>query len=198
MFAGVKLNRYILYSLFPILLLTISLNPLAYGSYSVEDEAPLEDGDDNGSNNDEDEELPKCSEVEYGITCDNSEEEDSWLDDEPYCDQVSSGYRGSCWDRKDYDEITGLYPCKDGSQVKDWKDCNGHKNKDEQGCDENDDYCDLDQGCQRPDIDCIDDINVESGDSKETATGERAYNPNGQHTCGNDETGEEWPCGPDE
>jgi len=126
----------------------------------------------------------------------DNNERDNNNQDKPYCDQVPDDYKGSCWDRKDYDEITGLYPCKDGSQVKDWKDC--IEDKDEQGCDENDDYCDLDQGCQRPDIDCIDDVNIESGDSRETATGERAYNPNGQQTCGNEETGEEWPCGPDE
>jgi hypothetical protein len=41
----------------------------------------------------------------------------------PYCDLVRDGYKGSCHDRKDYDEETGLYPCRDGSNVKDWRDC---------------------------------------------------------------------------
>ncbi len=43
----------------------------------------------------------------------------------PYCDKVKDdpNYTGSCHDRKDYDEITGLYPCNDGSQEKDWRDC---------------------------------------------------------------------------
>jgi hypothetical protein len=41
----------------------------------------------------------------------------------PYCDLVSDDYRGACHDRKDYDEETGLYPCRDGSDVKDWRDC---------------------------------------------------------------------------
>jgi hypothetical protein len=41
----------------------------------------------------------------------------------PYCDLVSDDYRGACHDRKDYDELTGLYPCRDGSDVKDWRDC---------------------------------------------------------------------------
>ena len=66
-------------------------------------------------------------------------------------------------------------------------------------CQPEDDFCE--PGCESPTMDCIDDVNVgdgESGDSKETATGERAYNPNGQYTCGNEVTGEEWPCGPDE
>jgi hypothetical protein len=41
----------------------------------------------------------------------------------PYCDLVTDDYRGACHDRKDYDEETGLYPCRDGSDVKDWRDC---------------------------------------------------------------------------
>lgn len=41
----------------------------------------------------------------------------------PYCDLVPDNYPGSCHDRKDYDENTGLYPCRDGSNVKDWRDC---------------------------------------------------------------------------
>jgi hypothetical protein len=36
------------------------------------------------------------------------------------------------------------------------------------------------------------------GDSRKTATGDRKYNQDGAHICGNDETGEEWRCGPDE
>ena len=41
----------------------------------------------------------------------------------PYCDQVGSNYRGVCHDRKDYSESTGLYPCNDGTQKTDWRDC---------------------------------------------------------------------------
>jgi hypothetical protein len=41
----------------------------------------------------------------------------------PYCDLIPDNYAGSCHDRKDYDENTGLYPCRDGSNVKDWRDC---------------------------------------------------------------------------
>jgi FkbM family methyltransferase len=39
--------------------------------------------------------------------------------DNPYCDQND---QVECFDRKDYDQETGLYPCRDGSQVGDWKD----------------------------------------------------------------------------
>jgi hypothetical protein len=46
--------------------------------------------------------------------------------DLPYCDEVESGLvesTGSCWDRKDYSDDTGLYSCRDGTEEKDWKDC---------------------------------------------------------------------------
>lgn len=44
----------------------------------------------------------------------------------PYCDLVSDEYMasgGSCHDRKDYDQETLLYPCNDGTQKEDWRDC---------------------------------------------------------------------------
>lgn len=45
----------------------------------------------------------------------NGENNDDVNNDEPlpYCDEVDSG---SCHDRDDYDEETGLFPCNDGSQ----------------------------------------------------------------------------------
>ena len=33
----------------------------------------------------------------------------------PYCDLVAADYTGSCHDRKDFDDVTGLYPCNDGT-----------------------------------------------------------------------------------
>jgi hypothetical protein len=42
----------------------------------------------------------------------------------PYCDlipRVAQNY--SCHDRRDYDDITGLYSCNDGTQKEDWRDC---------------------------------------------------------------------------
>jgi hypothetical protein len=55
----------------------------------------------------------------------------------PYCDLVPEDYKGSCWDRKDYSEDTGLYSCNDGSHKERWQDCKDssgydywkHKNK---------------------------------------------------------------------
>lgn len=40
-----------------------------------------------------------------------------------YCDKVLDGYQGTCHDRKDATEDTGLYTCNTGIQVEDWKDC---------------------------------------------------------------------------
>jgi hypothetical protein len=64
-------------------------------------------------------EKPYCDEIDqsqpYG-TC----------QEKPYCDEIDDSQPyGTCHDRKDYDENTGLYPCLDGSQEEDWRDCNG-------------------------------------------------------------------------
>lgn len=53
------------------------------------------------------------------------------LDKQPYCDEVDNSE--DCWDRKDYDQETGLYPCKDGSYVGDWRDCDD--DRDDEGSD---------------------------------------------------------------
>jgi hypothetical protein len=51
----------------------------------------------------------------------------------PYCDLVSDGYKGTCHDRQDYDDSTGLASCRDGSKVVDYKDCkDAGKHPDEQ------------------------------------------------------------------
>ncbi len=47
----------------------------------------------------------------------------------PYCDLVSDEYMesgGTCHDRKDYyqgGQNDGLYPCNDGTDKEDWRDC---------------------------------------------------------------------------
>jgi PsbP-like protein len=120
--------------------------------------------------------------------------------DNPYCDQVDAHEMEEgtfCFDRKDYSDVTGLYPCKDGSDVEDWRDCDDAApetsgDADEESSDENQDAegCDPDQ-----DDNCVDDVEeFEGGDSEETATGDREYDPEGDSICGNDETGEEWSC----
>jgi hypothetical protein len=100
----------------------------------------------------------------------------------PYCDLVSDEYMesgGSCHDRKDYYDggpNDGLYPCNDGSARTDWEDCpdvSGFDysvyNDDTSGCQEEDDYCDADEGCKSPSVDCIDDVNI--GDDGENSDG---------------------------
>ena len=47
----------------------------------------------------------------------------------PYCDETDPGYNGTCFDSQDYDEVTGLAPCKDGSQVQNYKDCPDRQDK---------------------------------------------------------------------
>ena len=44
-------------------------------------------------------------------------------DEIPYCDEADPGYNRTCFDSQDYDEVIGLAPCKDGSQVQNYKDC---------------------------------------------------------------------------
>ena len=47
----------------------------------------------------------------------------------PYCDETDLGYNGTCFDSQDYDKVTGLAPCKDGSQVQNYKDCLDRQDK---------------------------------------------------------------------
>lgn len=54
---------------------------------------------------------------------------------------------------------------------------------------------DDDNDNDRNDVIEVDDVeDFEGGDSQETATGDREYDPEGDSTCGNDETGDEWAC----
>lgn len=63
------------------------------------------------------EDVPPIATVE-----EEEEEEDDVL---PYCDKVEDDpdYKGACHDRMDFDDITKLYPCNDGTQKEDWRDC---------------------------------------------------------------------------
>ena len=113
--------------------------------------------------------------------------------DNPYCDvvrQTGEPYE-ACFDRKDYSDVTGLYPCRDGSNVEDWRDCpdgpeansnsnsnSGSEYDDEEpaddvgsddllqdgGCQGEDDYCDADENCRSERVDCIDDRNFDEDD----------------------------------
>lgn len=41
----------------------------------------------------------------------------------PYCDTPEGEAAPACHDRQDFDDITKLYPCNDGTQKVDWRDC---------------------------------------------------------------------------
>jgi hypothetical protein len=61
---------------------------------------------------------------QLSIFASSTTEDDGNNNDEiPYCDEADQGYNGTCFDSQDLDEITGLAPCKDGSQVQNYKDC---------------------------------------------------------------------------
>jgi hypothetical protein len=71
---------------------------------------------------------------------DNDDDNDNDNDDNnnklPYCDQDDSG---ACFDSRDYDQVTGLFPCRDGSQVADYRDCPDRGGDDEDNNDNDND-----------------------------------------------------------
>ena len=60
--------------------------------------------------------------AESNLSVYRSSNNDDDNDEIPYCDQAEPGYE-TCFDSQDYDDVTGLAPCKDGSQVYDYRDC---------------------------------------------------------------------------
>jgi hypothetical protein len=59
----------------------------------------------------------------------------------PYCDLVPDNYQGACHDRLDYYESgpkSGLYPCNDGTDKADWRDCKDATKKDSSSSSDND------------------------------------------------------------
>jgi hypothetical protein len=120
-----------------------------------------------------------------------SDTTDEAVPEKTYCDVPNPS--NPCHDRKDYSDTTGLYTCIDGSHEEDWRDCTGGGASDNGDNDDNNNNDDNDDGDGREiEVDDVEDF--EGGDSKETATGDREYDPEGDTICGNDETGEEWTC----
>jgi hypothetical protein len=67
---------------------------------------------------------------QLSIFASSATEDDGNNNDEiPYCDEAGPEYNGTCFDSQDYDEVTGLAPCKDGSQVQNYKDCPDRQDK---------------------------------------------------------------------
>lgn len=103
----------------------------------------------------------------------------------PYCDKLEIPYSVGCHDRKDYYDggpNDGLYPCNDGSNKEDWRDCkdvsgydydnndneNSGDDEDTGGSDPNDE--EEDQNCGGES--CTDD---EKEDSTSIGDGESGY-----------------------
>jgi hypothetical protein len=74
---------------------------------------------DNNDNENNEEQIFTCSD---GSTVTEDEECPS-TGPNPYCDTERGKAAPVCHDRLDYDQETGLYPCNDGTQKTDWRDC---------------------------------------------------------------------------
>jgi hypothetical protein len=85
---------------------------------------PGDDNDDDSSNdNDNDsEESQQIFTCSDGSTV-TGDEECPPIGPNPYCDTERGKAAPVCHDRLDYDQETGLYPCNDGTQKVDWRDC---------------------------------------------------------------------------
>jgi hypothetical protein len=110
-----------------------------YASPTTEDDGWTEDEVDNDEDvedmydgspwefedgNDEEESTDKLT--NNGDDDDDGDDDDNDNDDDgpnPYCDTDKGKAAKVCHDRKDYDEDTGLYPCNDGTNKVDWRNC---------------------------------------------------------------------------
>lgn len=82
-----------------------------------------DDGD--GGNDDESPDPPVVDEEPSdAVPAEELDNDDDNQDDPlPYCDTPEGEAAQSCHDKDDYDEVTGLYPCNDGSQKANPNDC---------------------------------------------------------------------------
>ena len=71
--------------------------------------------------------------IDYGqlsiFASSTTDDDGNNTDEIPYCDEADAGYNGTCFDSQDYDEVTGLAPCKDSSQVQNYKECPDRQDK---------------------------------------------------------------------
>jgi hypothetical protein len=105
-------------------ILTIIAPSQLYASPTTEDDGWVE-GDYEGSFEEQEEQAQEDWE-DAGRPGDNDNNDDDNNNPNPYCDKVSDEYMqsgGVCHDRLDYDDVTGLAPCNDGTQKADWRDC---------------------------------------------------------------------------
>lgn len=126
-----------------ILTIITSNQPSIYASPTTEDDGWIEDPND-GQTFEEEEEQAEKEWEDAGRPGDDDDSGNGNDDDgpNPYCDQVPDNYHGDCHDRKDYYQggpKNGLYPCNDGTDKADWRDCKDatKKNNDNGGSDSN-------------------------------------------------------------
>lgn len=134
---------FFIYVMAVAMIASTSTAVLVYASSTTEDDGWVEGDDDSQGEISSQEELEEAYEGsqweddigpnEFEEATNNDDDDDN--DDEdndnknsPYCDEVDNDYSGSCFDRYDTDDITGLYPCKDGSQVSDPQGCESTSN----------------------------------------------------------------------
>lgn len=108
------------------------------------------------------------------VSNNNDGGDDEGAADKTYCDVPNPS--NPCHDRRDVSETTGLATCMDGSHEKDWRDCNGDNNSNNDdsaaadepaqdgGCQKEDTYCDADENCRSESVDCIDDRGFDEDD----------------------------------
>jgi hypothetical protein len=121
---GMSRNKLIAtVSLVIILITTMTSNQLSiYASPTTEDDGYTYPDD---ASDEEKEEIDE-QEQEAWEDAGRPGEQDNDNDNDganPYCDNVPDNYQGTCHDRQDTDDITGLDPCNDGTQRADYRDC---------------------------------------------------------------------------
>jgi hypothetical protein len=117
-----------------IVMITSNQLPI-YASPTTEDDGWTE-GDYEGSPEEQEEQAQEDWE-DAGRPGDDDESGNGNGNDDngpnPYCDQVPNNYQGACHDRLDYHQggpNDGLYPCNDGTNMYDWRDCKDASKKD--------------------------------------------------------------------
>jgi hypothetical protein len=127
---------------------------------------------------------------------DSDDDKDDSDDPLPYCDTPEGEAASSCYDRQDYDDVTGLAPCNDGTQKANYKDCKDASKNDDDNDDNDLPICEylvvkdcvvneIGQKCLvgTSDDPCQDIFYGYDGDLK---PGEKTFNPNSDNDNDND------------
>jgi hypothetical protein len=140
-----KIQKSAFCALIAVMVLTMitstSIAVLVYASPTTEDDGYTYPDDASDEEKDEIDEQEQEAWEDAGRPGDDNDDDNN-NNPNPYCDKVSDEYMqsgGVCHDRLDYDQDTGLYPCNDGTQAVDWRDCKdvSESNDDESGSNSN-------------------------------------------------------------